>query len=280
MRPFRDTEPLAVVVDVAIHRRNPECLDIVLAQARRRAARVRRLPPGPQVMCQVDERIAERRHLPVEHRLDARRVVGHHDVVETVVAVHETDALIRRDPCRQPLHEPVDVGDRHQLGLPVHLRPAREVACDVAAGAPEVGQTERVHVERVQLCEARVHVRIDRGPVRSCNVRKLSVPVHASGAQVHDVERGADHGLVLAVEIRLRYGIARARKRSQHAIFAVDCMGRRQQRARWSAAQHIAALARELVGRIRLPALELLDIEIAAESVDASGQIARERCDI
>ena len=55
------------------------------------------LTPVEEEQPEVGERVAERRHLPVEHRDDLARVVGrHHRVVEAVVAVHDRGRAGRR----------------------------------------------------------------------------------------------------------------------------------------------------------------------------------------
>ena len=46
-----------------------------------------------------------------------------------------------------------------------------------------------------------------------------------------------------------------------HAVFAVDRVRRREELARWLAAQNVVPRRRsQQIGRVRLPALELLDV--------------------
>ena len=66
---------------------------------------------------------------------------------------------------------------------------------------------------------------------------------------------------------------AGAAERRDHPIFAVDGMGAGQQLAGRLAAQHVGAGGRdELVGRVGLAALELLDGERPGEAVDVGRQ--------
>jgi hypothetical protein len=72
-----------------------------------------------------------------------------------------------------------------------------------------------------------------------------------------------------------------AGERRHHAILAVDRVRRRQQLPRGLAPQDVAAGARgDPVGRVRLPALELLDAELARERPDVPSDVRREPRDV
>ena len=85
------------------------------------------------------------------------------------------------------------------------------------------------------------------------------IPQDATFDILHEVERGADDRLVLAQRVHARDRHVGPRERGHHAVLALDRVRGGQQPAWRLAAQHVAPLARrDQVGRIRLPALELL----------------------
>src|SRR5262249_29354007 len=68
--------------------------------------------PVQDVQAEISERVAERRHLPVEHRDDAAGVVGRqHRVVEAIVAVNDRRRWRFRDRVAQTPRELVDLGN-------------------------------------------------------------------------------------------------------------------------------------------------------------------------
>ena len=77
----------------------------------------------------IDERIPERAHLPVEHCHQTRQVRGvEHDVVELEVAVNDRRPVrLRRQTCEQPLRQRfhlwklVDLRFVPAFGPPAHL---------------------------------------------------------------------------------------------------------------------------------------------------------------
>ena len=167
-----------------------------------------------------------------------------------------------------------------RLGLRrlVLLAPARDLARDVAARPAEVGEAERRVVDGMQAGQ-HVELRlVDRQPALLRHLGQQRIPQHAAVAIFHDVEGGADHAVVLAQRIgrgRRHVGLV---QRRNHAEFAVDRMGRRQQLARRLAAQHVAAAGAvgQAIGRVGLTTLELLDRERRREARDVRGHEAGE----
>ena len=90
--------------------------------------------------------------------------------------------------------------------------------------------------------------------------RRMRLPEHPALGEVHHVEGRADDAVIRTQMKRLRHGKAGLRQRRGHPVFALDGMGRGQQLAEGLAPQHIGCgRCRELVGRVRLPALEALE---------------------
>jgi hypothetical protein len=78
--------------------------------------------------------------------------------------------------------------------------------------------------------------------------------------------------------MHLRYGNASAGERRHHTEFTVYRVGRWQQRSRRLAPKDVAAISgNDAVGRVRLPALELLYSELARKRGDVPAQISSER---
>ncbi|TWH69118.1 hypothetical protein JD77_04120 [Micromonospora olivasterospora] len=160
--------------------------------------------PVRQQQPEIGQRIAQRGHLPVEHRPHRHRVDGGQEVVEPEVAVH--------DPSRvRPLGhgggervaQLVDARQRAAAGL-VELRgPAADLPAEEAVGAAEVGQPDRRGVDRVQGGE-RVHH--GQGQLAALpggqRVGLRPAAEHLAGHPLHEVERGADHVGVGAVQQR------------------------------------------------------------------------------
>ena len=105
----------------------------------------------------------------------------------------------------------------------------------------------------------------------------MRFPEHAAVDETHHVEGGAGHALVGAKAERLGHRKALRIKRADHAVLAVDRVRGRQQLARRLAPQHIAPRRRlQQIGRVRLPALELLQRQRAGKAADLAGEILRE----
>src|SRR5690554_4782192 len=87
---------------------------------------------------------------------------------------------------------------------------------------------------------------------------KERFPEHAPIHHFHDVEHGADDAFILAEAESAGRRKADAVKRGDDLVFAVNRMGGGKKLPRRLAAQHIFLLRRrELISRVRLPALEL-----------------------
>jgi len=218
--------------------------------------------------------MAERRELPVEHRENLRLARIKDQVVEPVVAVHDRGFLARGNVLRQPFDQLVHRLDFLQLGSLVLLRPARDLALEIVAGPAEILQPDRAEVDRVQQRDHPVHLVPDRLPLGLHHPRQRLVPQHAPFHAIHHVEHRADHRVVFAQYVRPGDRESNRVQRTDHAILAVDRMRRRQQLARRLSAQRVAlAAGAEAIGRIRLPPLELLDLERPAEILDVRAQV-------
>src|SRR5579863_8447661 len=93
----------------------------------------------------------------------------------------------------------------------------------------------------------------------------------------HDEERGADDAVIGAINDRLGDRKALRVERGDHAVFAVDRVGGRQQLARRLAPEHVTARRRlQEVGRVGLAAFELADRKRAGEALHVFAQIGLE----
>ena len=128
-------------------------------------------------------------------------------------------------------------------------RPCRNPTRPIAAGSNAMQPRQR-----------RIHVVIDRRALGRIRARHLRLPEHAAVDEIHHIERRAGDGLVAAIENRLRDRKALRMQRADDAEFAIDRMRGGQQLPRRLAAQHIFRRGRfQQIGRVGLPALELLD---------------------
>ena len=103
---------------------------------------------------EVHERVAQGRHLPVEHPDDAGDVVGvEHEVVELEVVVDHAGRDVVGLVRIEPRHHGLEVG--HVLGARVAVagRPSLDLAADVARALAEVGEPGGPRVDAVQLGE-------------------------------------------------------------------------------------------------------------------------------
>ena len=111
--------------------------------------RVAGLGPQTEQPAEVDERIADRRLLPVDDRdeLD-RQVRREHHVVELVVAVDDAGRLRGWNVRGEPLPRRVDIRERTRLVALELAEPARNLPLEVAVGLPEAVEPARAPVER------------------------------------------------------------------------------------------------------------------------------------
>ena len=122
-----------------------------------------RLAVGREQVADVGARIADRAHLPVEHRLDPRRLVARdHHVAEPEVAVHDRRGQRLGQAAReQPAHL-VDVRDRARAVHLPQLREAAHLPLGVAPRPREGGERGNRDVGRVDLDE-----RVDEVPAQA-----------------------------------------------------------------------------------------------------------------
>jgi hypothetical protein len=159
-------------------------------------ARVVGLRPVAEQDADVGERVAERRHLPVEDGRDPpgrRRVEDR--VVEAVVAVHDGVPLRRRDVGGEVGREGVERLVALDAGRVPLLHPAAHLPLEVALGPAELAQPDRDGVDVVQRGEHVDEPLADRPALRGLvgvarrQVGPADVPLDA----LHDVERLAEH---------------------------------------------------------------------------------------
>jgi hypothetical protein len=136
--------------------------------------------------------------------------------------------VARRDVLRQPLLEGFHRFDVLGAGKVVLARPARQLALDVLALAAIVAEADRAIVDVVQAREHIVHRVEYLAAIGRRDARHLHVGQDAPGQELHDVEGRADHGIVLAERVGLGHRhVGVVRQRLDHAVFAVDLVGRR-----------------------------------------------------
>ena len=92
-----------------------------------RAAGIARLAPIAEHQTEVDQRIADGSHLPIEHGFDAAgiRLVEHH-IVELEIVVDQGGRGRFRQVLAQPAQQMIHVGDLFGLGALPNARPSRE----------------------------------------------------------------------------------------------------------------------------------------------------------
>ena len=164
------------------------------------------------------------------------------------------------------------------LGLrgPVLLAPARDLPLEVAARLAESLEPDRAVVDRVQQRNHAVQLVPDREALRRIHPGQRLVPQHPPLDAVHDVERGADHALVLAQRVWSGDRKTDAVQRLDDAELPLHRMGRGQQFAQRLAPQHVApAAGGKPVRRVRLSTAELLDLEAAGIALNIGAHVLR-----
>ena len=123
---------------------------------------ISRLYPVAERRADIEERIAERRHLPVENSEDVREIVRIEDeVVVLVVVMHERRRDRRRRVRRNPRDERIHRREIVGAGVRPALAPARDLSRHIALGLAEpsdrrIGRTdgmnrdERIDKRRTQ----------------------------------------------------------------------------------------------------------------------------------
>ena len=138
------------------------------------------------------------------------------------------------------------------------LGPALELARGVAFGAAVVAEPKRAEVYLVQRRQRLGEGMVGGLALHVIEIGQIRLHEDAAGDEIHQVERRADDGGVLAEQPHPHNGDGRTLKRRLHPVFAVDGMGAGEQLARRLFAQHIFAARRfDEEGRVRLAALEL-----------------------
>ena len=173
--------------------------------------------------------------------------------------------IARRDIGRQPFHQFVHRAITPSVDVfQILLGPSPDLPGKIIARLAEIAQPGGDRINHVQIGHRLVHG-VEIGAAFGLgHAREGRIPDHPAVHTVHDVEPGADHVIVLAQAKGAGDGEALRKQRGDHLVFAVHRVSRGQQLARRLAAQHIILARRdELVGRIGLPTLELLDAQRA-----------------
>ena len=133
----------------------------------------------------------------------------------------------------------------------------------------QTGDTVGRKVDGVEPRQSGIRRIVDRSALLGRQRRHPRVPEGTAGHMAHHVEHRADDVVVGAQHQRFGNGEAGAEQRVRYAVFAVDGVGRGQQDAGGLAPQDIAAAGGvKQVGRVRLPALELLDPDRTAKFLE------------
>ena len=272
---------LQVGQQVSRFHRNTQCSQIGAAQAAGVGA-VGHVP-GHAVVSKVDQRVAQRGQLPIEHRQDARLGGVEHHVVQPVIAVHDTGLVVGRPVLRQPVDEGLHRRDLLGLGGTVLLGPALDLALEVAADLAVAVQPHGHRVDPVQRGDDAVQFVVDRAALGRRHARQRRIPQHAALDTVHHVEGGADDRRVFAQHMRPRHRHLGAVQRADDTKLTVHRMRRLQQHAGRLASHHeaLAVGGGQPEGRVRLAALELLDLQRAGSQRRHVGvQVGRQLVDI
>ena len=176
--------------------------------------------------------------------------------------MHQRRAVVGGHVLRQPAHQCVHGRQRVGAGRDVLLAPTLDLARKVVAGLAVVAETRRRKIHAMQAGQYADHLAVDRGPLRSRQLRERGVPKHPSRHVVHQEELGADHTRVVTVQACLGHRHFAVRERADHAVLAIDHVRGGQQRAGRLLPQHVRALASlHLVGGVTLATRELLHLQ-------------------
>jgi predicted ATPase/DNA-binding SARP family transcriptional activator len=212
------------------------------------------LGPAGDEVAEVGERVADRRHLPVEDRDEPRRrVEADHDVAEAVVAVHDRGGRAVGHRRAQRL---ADLEAGRQLARGVDLpepRPPAQLALEVAGRLAQGLEAARAPVDGVQLGQ-RVHeLEAEAAALgRRVEVRRQRLADDRPDDLLHDVERRADHAVVLAHREDPWNAHAAPRQAGLDARLADHVVRGGRQRGRGRAAHDDAGpVALDEVGQVR-----------------------------
>ena len=230
--------------------------------------RRRRRRPIGEHDADIDERIAERTHLPVEHRDNAADILGvDHDVIELEIAVHDRRRRrIGRQAIAQPLGQRIHLRQRRRLRSMPAFGPAADLTLDEAGWLAERAQGRRSNVDRVQIGQRVDHRGAEasaRG--RVCQRRRLLGADDESAAALHRVEHRADDVEILAEQVGSRGEREDVVHRRQPPEFARHVVRGGRDRAERRTPDHDLDVAESHeIGQVRMAAGKLRHLGIAA----------------
>ena len=155
---------------------------------------VARLGPVGQGAAQVDERVAEGGHVPVEHGHDLPPV-RHDQVVQLEVVVEQHGGLRLGDRPGEPGPQLLHGGDFLVLGPVPAIHPPGHLAAGEALGPSQTLQAESPVVDPMQAGQGVHHV-VGQPPAEAVvggKGRRPGIAHHGAPAPLHDEERRAHH---------------------------------------------------------------------------------------
>ena len=214
--------------------------------------------PRHRDISEVRQRITQGRQFPVEHGQHLGFGLGPDHVVDPVIAMNHAGAGLFGQGCGQERDQALHRIHRFGFGQLVLLGPAFDLAAEVVARLAIVRQSGRIDIDRVQARQRIDHCVIGRAAIVRGVVGHRAVPDGAPVDHAHHVEPAADHAVIGAQAILRGNRPPGLLQRSLDLVFAVNRMGRGQQRTKRLAPQHVVSARRlDLVGRVGLAALEL-----------------------
>ena len=184
----------------------------------------------------VGQRVADRRHLPVQDRRQARRACGRRTSCCRAGSRRGRSWPAATRACWRPATRPTCV-ELRDLARAVDLPQAVEapqLALEVAGRLAESLQPQRASSRRACSSTRRVDQLVGDVPAaaRACRATAgIVLGDHGAADTLHDVERRADHLGVVADGQHPRGADRRRLKRRQQARLAQDVVGARGQRA-------------------------------------------------
>jgi len=270
-----EPHPAAVVVDDLLARHHSGDVRRLAAEALQEPV-VIGLDPIGQGVSEIHQRIAQGRHLPVQHADDFERVLGREDdVVEAVVAVDHPDAFLFRDVGRQPAHDLLSPEHVPGPSPAKTLRPALDLAPIVARAFPQRLKARCLHIDRMQLDQP-----VDGPPAERRRLRRVQVqPGRQIGAQnnpfnaLHEIEVAADNGFIRAESDHLRHLRIDRFERFLDVVFANHIVSGLCLRARrWPAKNQIPVGVAKAIGQVGRALGKLSQLRMTLESVNVRFQ--------
>ncbi len=198
-------------------------------------------------------------------------------VLDAIVAVNDRRFIAGWNVRGQPRHQAIHLRNLVGLGGDVLLAPSADLPGVVISRLAVVAEAHRVRIHAMQPGEHRGHVGVHRGAIRRRHAGKMRLAKHAPVHTTHDEERRADHARVVAHREHRRHRHT-AGERLHHAMLTIDRVRRRQQLAGGFLAQHVIALGgAQEIGRVRLAAFELTDLQGRLEARHVLDEITLER---